>query len=195
MRMKYKIGGEINGTKVVREQVGGNRTGERSSDNSDFTHCSSVAAIAITRYSASMEERATVRCFVELQEIGLTPRKIRKAPVEIRLSHPRPQPRQIKGARNYTRTLYLLFQTLVVTSLITESKYHIQIYKNKTTTVVVFTVLIHTVLSPIYIYIYKNCTLHLHDQSAKPTGDGPLQACWPSSMRKIADVLLCTYKD
>ena len=42
----------------------------------------------------------------------------------------------MKGARNYTGTLYLLLQTLVIPSLITESKYHIQRYKNKTNTVV-----------------------------------------------------------
>ena len=71
---------------------------------------------------------------------------------------PQPLPRRMKGAQNYTGTLYLLFQTLVVPSLITESKYHIQRYKNKTTTLVVFTMSIHTVLSLIYIYIYKNCT-------------------------------------
>ena len=46
------------------------------------------------------------------------------------LSHPQPPPGRMKGARNYTRTLYLLFQTLVVLSLITESKYHIQRYKD-----------------------------------------------------------------
>ena len=34
---------------------------------------------------ASLEERETVLCFVELQEIRLAPRKIRKAPVEVRL--------------------------------------------------------------------------------------------------------------
>ena len=60
--------------------------------------------------------------------------------------------------RDYTGTLYFLFQTLVGLSLITESNYHIKMIQNKTTTVVVFTVSIHTVLSPIYIYIYKNCT-------------------------------------
>ena len=53
------------------------------------------------------------------------------------VSHPQPPPRRMKGALNYTGTLYLLFQTLVGPSLITQSKYHIQ---NKTTTVVVFTV-------------------------------------------------------
>ena len=50
---------------------------------------------------------------------------------EFLVSHPQPPPRRMKGARNYTRTLYLLFQTLVGPSLITESKYHIQRYKIK----------------------------------------------------------------
>ena len=59
------------------------------------------------------------------------------------------------GVRNCTGTLYLLFQTLVGPS---RTKCHIQRYKYKTTTVVVFIVSIHTVLSPINIYIYKNCT-------------------------------------
>ena len=65
---------------------------------------------------------------------------------------------RVSERRNYTGTLYLLFKTLVIPSLITKSKYHIQRYKNKTATVVVSTVSIHTVLSPIYIYIYKKCT-------------------------------------
>ena len=70
---------------------------------------------------------------------------------------PHPPPRRTKGTQDWTGTLYFLFQMLVGLSLITESKYHIQGYKNKTTTVVVFVVSIHTVPSPIYIYIYKNC--------------------------------------
>ena len=74
------------------------------------------------------------------------------------ISHPQSLPRRTKGAQNYTGAFYLLFQTLVVPSLITELKYHIQRYKNKTTTVVVFTVSAYTILSLIYIYIYKNCT-------------------------------------
>ena len=51
--------------------------------------------------------------------------------VGLNMSHPQPPPRRMKGARNYTGTLYLLFQTLVISSLITESKYHIQRYKIK----------------------------------------------------------------
>ena len=42
------------------------------------------------------------------------------------MSHPQPPPRRMKGTRDYTGTLYLLFQTLVGLSLITESKYCIQ---------------------------------------------------------------------
>ena len=77
---------------------------------------------------------------------------------------------RVRDALIPTRTLYFLFQTLVHPSLITESKYYIHRYKTKTTTVMVFTVSIHTVLSPIYIYIYKK-TIHLllHIQSAEPT--------------------------
>ena len=36
------------------------------------------------------------------------------------LSHPQPPLRRIKGARNYIGTLYLLFHTLEIPSLITE---------------------------------------------------------------------------
>ena len=100
------------------------------------------------------------------------------------LLHPQPPPRRMKGVRNYTGTLYLLFQTLMILSLITKSKYHIQRYKNKTTTVVVFTVSIHTILRTIYIYIYKNCTF--------TTSDRPLQVCWRSRIRKIVDILCHT---
>ena len=66
--------------------VGGDYIETRSSDSSEFTHCSSIAAAAMTQYSASVEDRATVHCFVELQEIGLAPRNMRKAHVEVRSS-------------------------------------------------------------------------------------------------------------
>ena len=72
--------------RLSENKVGGDYIGIRSSDNSDFTHCGSATATAMARYLASVEERATIRCFVELQEIGLVPRKIRKAPVEVRSS-------------------------------------------------------------------------------------------------------------
>ena len=93
-----------------------------------------------------------------------------------------------RGRRDFTGTLYLLFQTLVRPSLITESKFYIHRYKNKTTTVMVFTVSIHTVLSPIYIYIYKNCTFTF-TYSERGTYCGGLLLVWlPGSVRKIADV-------
>ena len=72
--------------RLSENRVGGNRNGERSSDNNDFTHCSSAAVVAIARYSTSLEERAIVHCFVELQKVRLALRKIRKAPVEVRSS-------------------------------------------------------------------------------------------------------------
>ena len=98
-------------------------------------------------------------------------------------------------ARDWTETLYFLFQTLVGPSLIIESKYHIQGYKNKTTTVVVFIVSIHTVLSPIYKYIYKNCTFTFTYSERGTYSDEPLLVCWPNNMQTIADVLFCTYTD
>ena len=77
------ISGEISDTKVVLEQGSGDCIGIRSSDNNNFTHCSTVAKAVMAWYSISVEERETMRCFVELQEIGLAPGKIRKAPVEV----------------------------------------------------------------------------------------------------------------
>ena len=65
--------------------------------------------------------------------------------------------------------------------------------QNKTTTAVVFTVSYtynpesHLHIQKPYIYIYK---------SERGTYcDGPLLVCWPSCMRKIANILLCTYTD
>ena len=100
-----------------------------------------------------------------------------------------------EGARNRTGTLYLLFQTFVSPSLIIESKYYIHRYKNKTTTIVVFIVSIHTVLSPIYIYIWKNCTFTFTYSERETYCGGLLLMCWPSSVWKIANVLICTYTD
>ena len=71
------------GPRLSENKVGGNCTGARSSDNNNFTHYNSAAAAVIAQYSASVEERAAVRCFVELREIGLAQRKIRKALVEV----------------------------------------------------------------------------------------------------------------
>ena len=72
--------------RLFENRVGKNYIGTRGSDNNDFTHCSSVVVEAMARYLASMEDRATIRCFVELQKIGLTPRNMRKTPIEVRSS-------------------------------------------------------------------------------------------------------------
>ena len=72
--------------RLFENKVGGNCTEARSSDNNDFINCNSTAVTAIARYSTSVEERAIVHCFVELHEIGLAPRTIRKALMEVRSS-------------------------------------------------------------------------------------------------------------
>ena len=41
----------------------------------------------------------------------------------------------------------------------------------------------------------QNCTFTFTNQSAEPTYSEPLLVRLPSCMRKIADVLLCTYTD
>ena len=86
-------------------------------------------------------------------------------------------PNRVQGARLYTGTLYLhffLFLTLVGPSRITESKYHIQKYKIKLPPWwCLHCQYIHSVLSPIYLYIYKNFTFQLHIQSVEPTVMNP----------------------
>ena len=69
--------------RLSKNRVGRDCIGTRSSDSSGFTHCSSVVAVTIARYLALVEERATMRCFVALQEIGLAPRNIRKTHVDV----------------------------------------------------------------------------------------------------------------
>ena len=61
-------------------------TGVRSSDSSDLTYCSLAVTSIMARYSASREHRVIMCCFVDLQEIELAPKKMRKAPMEVRLS-------------------------------------------------------------------------------------------------------------
>ena len=87
-------------------------------------------------------------------------------------------PNQVRGARPYTRTLYLLYQTLVCPSLITVSTSHIQKLKNKTTTVVVF-IVSYTYSSESHLHI-QNYTLHLHDQSTEPTVMNPYSCAGPT---------------
>ena len=69
-----------------KNRVSGDYTRTRSSDNINFTHFSLIEVAAIERYSTLVEDRATIHCFVELHEIGLAPRNMRKAPMEVRSS-------------------------------------------------------------------------------------------------------------
>ena len=99
------------------------------------------------------------------------------------------------GARDWTGTLYLLYQALVYPSLITELTYRIQNLQNKTTTVVVFTVSLtyspesHLHIQKLYIYIY------IYQSERRTYSDEPLLVCWPSRMRKITVSFFCTYTD
>ena len=51
-------------------------TGNASSLRRVYNHIVSEAALARARYSASVVDRATTRCFFELQEMGLEPKKL-----------------------------------------------------------------------------------------------------------------------
>ena len=107
-------------------------------------------------------------------------------------------PNRVRGARPYTRTLYLFFFLLNRTGtcgydphLIKESKYHIHIQKNYHRS---------GVHQNLYTYIeshlqIQNCTFTITNQSAEPTCSEPLQVCWPSCMRILSDVFSCTYTD
>ena len=72
--------------RLFENKLNDNCTGTRRFNNNDFINYNSIAVVAIARYLVLVEEQAIVRCFVELQEIGLAPRKIRKAMVEVRSS-------------------------------------------------------------------------------------------------------------
>jgi len=70
---------------------GGFDSGICSSDKRFVIHIISAVVVATARYSASMEDLATVCCFLESQEMGLPPRYIRYADVEVRSSVLPPQ--------------------------------------------------------------------------------------------------------
>ena len=57
-----------------------------SSAKSARSHNVSDAAFASALYSASVDDRVTARCFFELQEMGLEPRKHMYAEVDFRSS-------------------------------------------------------------------------------------------------------------
>jgi archaellum biogenesis ATPase FlaH len=66
--------------KIVAPKLSHNSAGEAlikslCSLNSDISHTVSEAALARERYLASVDERATTLCFLELQEMGLDLRK------------------------------------------------------------------------------------------------------------------------
>jgi hypothetical protein len=50
------------------------------------SHIVSEAALASARYSASVEDRATALCFLDVHEMGLGPKKLMYADVDVRLS-------------------------------------------------------------------------------------------------------------
>ena len=51
--------------RLSKNKVGSNCAGIRSYDNNDFTYCSLIITAAMARYLTSVEERATVCCFVD----------------------------------------------------------------------------------------------------------------------------------
>ena len=99
--------------------------------------------------------------------LKINPRCHTPIPISTRLA----DPNRVRGMRPYTGTSYLLYQTLVCPSLITNINISYTKLQNKTTTVVVFTVS-YTYSSESHLHM-QNYTLHLHDQSAEPTVMNP----------------------
>ncbi len=62
--------------RLSHSREGGALSGKPSSLRRLSNHIVSEAALASDLYSASVDERATARCFLELQEMGLWPRKL-----------------------------------------------------------------------------------------------------------------------
>ena len=61
------------------------------------SHLVSAAALARALYSASVLDRATIFCFLQPQEIRLSPRNTQKPPIERQSYHDiQPNPRQRK---------------------------------------------------------------------------------------------------
>ena len=65
---------------------GDSLTGNASSLKRVDNHVVSEAAFASARYSASVVDRTTALCFFELQEMGLDPKKLIYAEVDVRSS-------------------------------------------------------------------------------------------------------------
>ena len=66
--------------------------------------------------------------------------------------------------------------------------------QNKTTTGVVSIKIYTYILSPIYLYTYKN-NISITYSERKTYCDEPLLVCWLSCMRMFSDVFFCTYTD
>lgn len=72
--------------RLSHRSLGGACRGTCSSRNRFLRHMISVVAVATARYSAFIDDQATMRCFLDNQEIGLPPKKMMKADVEVRSS-------------------------------------------------------------------------------------------------------------
>ena len=62
--------------RLSQRSWGGAETGKASSLSKVASHRVSEAALARALYSASVLDRATTRCFLELQDMGLEPKKL-----------------------------------------------------------------------------------------------------------------------
>jgi len=71
---------------LSQRRWGDSGTGNARSFKSVDNHIVSEAAIARALYSASVVDRATALCFLELQEMGLEPIKLIYAEVDVRSS-------------------------------------------------------------------------------------------------------------
>ena len=69
--------------RLSQRREGGALREKPSSWNKARSHIVSDAAFARALYSASVDERATALCFLELQEIGFEPRKVIYVEVEV----------------------------------------------------------------------------------------------------------------
>ena len=87
--------------------------------------------------------------------------------------------KKVRGARPYTRTLYLVFF---------KPNWYLWVWPTSYNRIKIYTHL----PSPIYKYNY---TFTFTNQSTEPTCSEPLQVCWPSCMRMSSNVFSCTYTD
>lgn len=69
---------------LSQKLVGLEEGGKPSSDKRFWIHRTSEVFVASAQYSTSVDDRAMTRCFQERQEIGMRPRNITKAEVEVR---------------------------------------------------------------------------------------------------------------